>query len=162
MKGRAIIPILILLILNGCNEPGPVSFTESTAQIEPESLLSKFKKKSLLWEHKGISVNASGQSFVYNDLYVYHNPIFRTGVEIYFTGWTDADTTSYISLLTIQNNGETIFMESGGLYINGNHVLYLNNIEPGNLRFYISLWCDDIECNSKAGLEISKIKLYMN
>ena len=156
----SLITISILLFLSGCSDSSnPLSSINTSGKMETGSSAYNGAEKTLLWKNNGISVKADGEYLVYEDLFCNIDHQVRTNLRVTFNGWTDADTTSYISTLVIENNGETIFLENGGQYINRYHDLYFENINQGSLRFYISLWCDDVQCNSTASLQMTQISV---
>lgn len=165
-KGRevrtlSIILIIILEVLSGCSDiPNPVNsdLTYSEKESSESAIIKNFK--NLIWKHDGISVTANGEHLVTAEVICDLSHFVRSKVLITFDGWTNADTTSYISVVAIESDGQTLFLESGGLYINRHHEFLLQNIGNGILRFYISLWCDEIKCNSTAELKIVKINIY--
>jgi len=156
-----IFTIFILVIISGCSENlNPVSSDATLSEIEIPVSPSVKSSKNLIWEHDGISVEANGERMVYSEVYCDLRHSTRSKILITFDGWTNADTTSYISEVLIESNGQTLFTESGEMYINRHHEILLENTGIGILRFYIRLWCDEVECNSSATLRKSKIKIY--
>lgn len=156
-----IFTIFILVIISGCSEnPNQVSGDATLSEIEFPVSHSIKTYKNLIWEHDGISVEANGEWMVYSEVYCDLRHITRSKTLITFDGWTNADTTSYISEILIESDGQTLFTESGEMYINRHHEIFLENTGIGILRFYIRLWCDEVECNSSATLRKSKIKIY--
>jgi hypothetical protein len=157
----SIFTIIILSTFSGCSEyQNPAESVATSLQIETETSSNIKSYKKLIWKHDGIAVEARGEHIVYADVYCDLRNSDRSKVLVTFDSWTDADTTSYISNLLIECEGQTLFFESGGMYINRHHEILLENSGSMNLRFYISLWCDEVECNSTASLRISKINVY--
>lgn len=156
-----ILTIFILIIISGCSEnPNPVSNDIILSEIEIPESPSVNSHNNLIWEHDGISVDANGERMVFSEVYCDLRHRTRSKILITFDGWTNADTTSYIAEVLIENNGQILFTESGEMYINRHHEIILENTGFGILRFYIRLWCDEVECNSSATLRKSKIKIY--
>ena len=156
-----IFTLFILVLISGCSEnPNPVNIDAAIPEIEKPVSPSIKSYKNLIWEHDGISVEANGEQMVYSEVYCDLRLITRSKTLITFDGWTNADTTSYISEVLIENNGQILLTESGEMYINRHHEILLENTGVGILRFYIRLWCDEVECNSSATLRKSKIKIY--
>jgi len=159
---RALIfTLIILVIITGCSEnPNPVISDATLPETEYQVSRNIKSYKNLIWENDGISVEANGERIVYSEVYCDLRHSIRSKILITFDGWTNADTTSYISNLLIESNGQTLLLESGEMYINRRHEFLLENTGNGILRFYIRLWCDEVECKSSAALRISKIKVY--
>jgi len=156
-----IFTIFILVLISGCSEnPNPVNSDATLSEIKTSVSPNIKSYKNLIWKHDGISVEANGERFVYSEVYCDLRQITRSKLFVTFDGWTNADTTSYISDVLIESDGQTLFTESGELYINRHHEFLLENTGYSNLRFYIRLWCDEVECNSSAALRVFKIKIY--
>ena len=159
----SIITASVLSALSGCSDNfNPVSSLEVAEKKQSNNPAQIQINGTLLWEHSGMAVIASGERIVWEEVFCDLQRDGNNNILITFDGWTNADTTSYVSQVTIEAEGRTLLTEGGEQYINRHHGLNVENIETGTIRFYIALWCDEIECSSSAALKISDIKIYSN
>lgn len=117
-------------------------------------------KKTLLWENNGINIYARGERLVNSEVIAEFQCSRQKNLLISFDACTNADTTSYVSQLTVENGQNVLLLEGGEMYINRHHDIILSDSGIHTIRFYISLWCDEIEFNSSAKLCISNLKVY--
>jgi hypothetical protein len=139
--------------IGSVNLPNELSVRRNNKSLQSDGI------EKLIWSHDGISIKASGEKIVSDELLCQNDGNILTGIRISFDGWTDADTSSYISLLNIFNGEEVLLLESGGDQINRHHELFFNINGLNPLKFYIRLWCDEPYCTN-ASLKISNIRIY--
>lgn len=118
-------------------------------------------RKTLIWSKDELSVIANGESIVNNELKYAKGDSKVINIQITYDGYTSADTSSYVSQVSILGDNEAIFIETGEQYINQHHILSFNIANYDQVRFYIALWCDGWEeyCSS-AALKISNLNIY--
>lgn len=148
-------------MFSGCSEDNnPLNgFDNSGLDSKSKSIFDNIEH-SLIWRHEGLKIKAIGERIVSADTDFIVDYDANYNLLVTFDGWTNADTSAYVSKLSILADGNSLCTLTGERYINGHHELYFSNVNAGYIRFYIALWCDDPEFNSNADLNISNIKIY--
>ena len=154
--------VIVLLVLTAGITISPGCTENNTLPVNAPEFSSGHDHagKTLLWEHNGLAVNANGERIVNDEISCNLQGLFYNNILIEFDGFTNADTTLYVSQVTVEIDGEAVLIENGEQYINRHHEINIENIQSCRVRFYIALWCDEIVCSSSAKLEISNLKIY--
>ncbi len=164
MKTLKILLILTVLgsgLFVGCSEDSnPLSSYGNSNPNHKDEHSSFLVGRTLVWHHDGLEIKANGEKIVSADAGFSVDMGGKYNLLITFDGWTNSDTSAYVSKVSISADGYDLLLESGEPYINRHHELYFPNLDASNIRFYIALWSDDFEINSNAKLSISNIKVY--
>jgi hypothetical protein len=128
---------------------------------KPEKNSYDASGRSLLWANDGFTIKANGEWIVNNEVTCDKGDARLTNILIIYDGWTNADTSTYVSQVSILGDNETLFNETGEQYINQHHILTFNISNINQIKVYAALWCDGYEgyCSS-AGLKISNLKIF--
>ena len=117
--------------------------------------------RTLLWSKDEFDISANGERIVNNEEKYIKGDEKVINIQITYDGYTNADTSTYVSQVSIFGDSESLYNETGEQYINRHHSLNFNIANYNQVRFYIALWCDGWEeyCSS-ATLKISNLKIY--
>jgi len=129
---------------------------------DPSSSSGQVVGKTLLWSKDELTIMANGERIVNNEVTYNKGDAKVTNIQITYDGYTNADTSTYVSQVSILGDNENLFIETGEQYINQHHSLNFNISNYNQIRFYTALWCDGWEeyCSS-ATLKISNLKIYL-
>ncbi len=139
--------------IDSVNLPNELNVRRNNKSLQSDGI------EKLIWSHDGIGIKANGEKIVSDELLCQNDGNILTGIRISFDGWTDADTSSYVSQLNIFNGEEVLLCEGGSDQISRHHELFFNINGLSLVKFYISLWCDEPNCTN-ASLKISNIRVY--
>lgn len=152
--------LFIITTFNSCSENTILNGIPETTNSTIIYTNKQYLNNTIIWHSNGISITAKQERFVWADLTACLQFDCVNNILIKFDAWTNADSTDYVSLLKVDCGLNNLLYKTGGLFINGHHILHIENFQNDLIRFYISLWTDDARCGSSAILYISNVRIY--